>query len=106
MNEGTKEKNRNKIIILMMIFIIFGIILFFIFSYLFSSDKYNYKHIKGNSYVANDNSYLVLNNDKTFYWYQDKDNKDVYYYGIYTVYRGENAIKYITSDIAIYNITE
>ena len=100
-----KKKNNNKIYII--VFVAAGIILYLFFSYLiYGKDKYNYGHIKGNSYIANDNSYLVLNDDKTFYWYKDKDNKDSYYYGKYSVYRGENAINYITSQMSAYEITE
>ena len=98
------NKHRNLITIIMTIIVVSVCVLFFFL--LMDADNYNYKHISGNSYVANDNSYLVLNSDRTFYWYIDKDNRNGYYYGNYMVKRGENAIKYITSDLSIYNITE
>ena len=100
--------SKNKKIITIVLLIIISIVLFFIFSYLLKepNEDYNNENIIGNSYLANDNSYLVLNKDKTFYWYKDKDNKEEYYYGVYTVYRGENAIKFITSDLSIYDISE
>ena len=98
-------KNKKKDILISIILII---IIFIIFLYIFNfirKNDYNYKHISG-SYTAQDNSYLVLNSDKTFYWYIDKDNKDNYYYGTYSVYRGENAIEFLTKDLSIYEITE
>lgn len=98
------NKHKNLFIVILSIV---ALILFIIFYFiLFDFDNYNYKHISGNSYVANDNSYLVLNSDKTFYWYLDKENKNDYYYGTYSVKRGENAIKYISSELTIFDITE
>ena len=98
------NKHKNLFIILL---VSIAMILFVVFYFLLlDDDNYNYKHIKGNSYTANDNSYLVLNNDKTFYWYKDKNDKSNYYYGSYTVKRGENAVKFISSDLAVYDITE
>ena len=97
---------KKKILYLVLLLLI-SVILFFVFSYLLNEgDNYNYENIKGNSYIANDNSYLVLKNNGTFYWYKDKENKEEYYYGTYTVYRGENAIKYISSNLSIYDISE
>ena len=96
-----------KNIIYLEILLIISILLFFIFSYLLNEgDNYNYENIMGNSYLANDNSYLILKNDNTFYWYKDKDNKEEYYYGTYNIYRGENAIKFISSFLSIYDISE
>lgn len=98
------NKHKNLFIILL---VSIAMILFVVFYFLLlDDDNYNYKHIKGNSYTANDNSYLVLNNDKTFYWYKDKNDKNNYYYGSYTVKRGENAVKFISSDLVVYDITE
>lgn len=99
---------KKKIITYVFSLLIISIILYFLFSFLLKNEKedYNYEYLIGNSFVANDNSYLVLNKDKTFYWYKDIDNKDEYYYGTFTIYRGENAIKYISSDLAIYDISE
>lgn len=90
------------------ILLVISIILFFIFTYLLKDKEqdYNYEHLIGNSFIANDNSYLVLKSDKSFYWYKDINNKDEYYYGKYTIYRGEKAIDYISSDLSIYGIDE
>ena len=101
------KKKKEKIIIYTMSVILLFIVAWIIFSFvLMNNDKYNYKFIKGNSYVAQDGSYLVLNDDKTFYWYIDKESKNDYYYGRYNVYRGNYAVKYITSELSIYGITE
>ena len=98
---------KQKIIYIILLFVI-AIILFFVFTFLLSdkNEDYNYEHLIGKSFIANDNSYLVLNKDKTFYWYKDIDNRDEYYYGTYSIYRGENAIKYISTTLSIYGISE
>lgn len=88
------------------IFLLLVGILFFVFSLLLNKKDYNYEKIIGNSYIANDNSYLILNKDNTFIWYKDKENKEEYYKGTYNLYRGENAIKYISSQLSIYDISE
>jgi len=100
------EKKKKLTYITLLVIVV--IVLFFLFSYLLKdkNEDYNYEHLIGNSFIANDNSYLVLNNDKTFYWYKDVNNKDEYYYGEYSIYRGENAISYISHDLSIYGIDE
>jgi hypothetical protein len=97
------KKKKEKIMVYSLLVILFIIII--IIYLLLDSVRYDYKHISG-SYLAQDDSYLVLNKDKTFYWYIDKDNKKDYYYGTYTVYRGENAIDYITKELYIFEISE
>ena len=87
--------------------IIFIVILLLIFYFFNNNDNsYNYKYLKGHSFIVQDDSYLILNNDKTFYWYKDKNNKEEYYYGTYSIYRGENAIKYISKTLSIYDLSE
>ena len=100
------DKKKKIIYIIMSVIII--VILYILFSYLLidKNEDYNYEHFIGNNFIAQDNSYLVLNKDKTFYWYKDINNKDEYYYGVYTIYRGENAINYITNTLSIYGIDE
>lgn len=97
------KKKKEKIIIYSLLVIIAFIIIYLFF--LIDDSRYDYKNISG-SYLAQDDSYLVLNNDKTFYWYIEKDNKNDYYYGKYSVYRGENAIEHITKELSIFDITE
>lgn len=100
------DKKKKIIYVIMSVIII--VILYILFSYLLidKNEDYNYEHFIGNNFLAQDNSYLVLNKDKTFYWYKDINNKDEYYYGVYTIYRGENAINYITNTLSIYGIDE
>ena len=72
-----------------------------------SYSKYDYEYIKGHSFSCSDGSYIVFKDDYTFYWYKDKDDlNDNYYYGTYTVKRGENAVSFINSELAIYSINE
>ena len=97
------KKKKEKIIIYVLLFIL-AIILFYLF-FLIDKSKYDYKNISG-SYFAQDNSYLVLNSDHTFYWYIDKNDKDDYYYGKYSAYRGENAIEHIVKELSIFEISE
>lgn len=100
---------KKKIIISIFCLIVVSIILYFIFSFLLKDQKsdYNYENVLGHSFIASDNSYIIFNKDKTFYWYEDKENlSDNYYYGTYTIYRGENAVEYIAKDLAVYSVTE
>ena len=99
-----KKKEKRTIYILLVILLL--IIVYIIYSFLtLEGSMYNYDHIYG-SYTAQDGSYLVLNKDKTFYWYMDKDDKDNYYFGTYTVFRGEKAVDYLTTELSIYGISE
>lgn len=64
--------------------------------------------ISGYSYVEkDDNSLLTLNSDKTFKYYKDKtDLTDYYYEGTYKVFKGDEAIKYISNDLSSYGLTK
>lgn len=98
---------KNKVLIIVIILLmILSVVLFFVFKKN-SYNHYDYENVKGYSFTASDGSYIVFNDDFTFYWYEDKDNlEDNYYYGTYTIKRGENAIKYINDELAIYSVTE
>jgi hypothetical protein len=101
--------DKKKTIIFIIVLLIVSIFLFFLFSLLLKEDKndYNYEHVISHSFIAEDGSFIVFNDDMTFYWYRDKDNlEDNYYYGVYEIYRGENAIGHISSDLSLYNVTE
>ncbi len=90
---------------LLVLLSVLGLILFF--NNKKASTSYDYEMISGKSFVLKDNSYIVFNEDKTFIWYKTKEDlEDNYYKGKYTVYRGENAIKYITNDLSIYTVSE
>lgn len=63
--------------------------------------------ISGGNWEANDGSLLELNDDGTFKWYQDPDDKtDNYYSGTYRVYNGQAAIENIAKEFAEYSVTE
>lgn len=50
--------------------------------------------LKGYSWKMGDGSLLVLNNDGTYYWYKDANDKtDNYYYGKYSTYLGDKAVE-------------
>lgn len=70
-------------------------------------DDNRFDDVSGNKWQMDDNSLLVLNNDNTFYWYQDSSVlTDNYYIGTYSVYQGENAIRYIANELDEYGLTE
>lgn len=72
-----------------------------------SINNYDYEEIIGKSFIMADNSYIVFKDNKRFIWYKTKEDKDNNYYeGTYTVYRGENAIRYISNELTIYAVTE
>lgn len=61
----------------------------------------------GYSYVCGDGSVCYFEEDGTFIWYQSDDNHDDNYYeGTYDVYYGEDAIEFVTEDLAEYSVTE
>ena len=54
-----------------------------------------------------DGSYWVFNEDHSFFWYQDRDEKDDNYYGgVYKLYRGEAAMDFIEKELSSYNVTK
>lgn len=62
--------------------------------------------LRGNSWIADDNSVLYLNNDQSYIWYQDdKVHTDNYYVGNYEFYTGIDAINYIATNLKEYRIT-
>lgn len=93
-----------------LVFLIFAMALSVILLSKFSTknnSKYDYENIAGHSFVVSDDSYIVFNKDNSFYWYQSKDNlNDNYYYGSYTIYRGDNAVNNISQNLALYNLTK
>lgn len=55
--------------------------------------------LEGYSWEASDGSLLELNEDGTYYWYRDADDKtDNYYTGTYTSYLGDSAIEKIDEE--------
>jgi hypothetical protein len=107
-NKKKKESNNKKIIEFTLLLLLVSILLFLLFTFLLrEKNEYDYEHVISHSFVAKDGSYIVFKKDKTFYWYKDKDNlEDNYYYGTYEIYRGENAVEHISSDLALYGVTE
>ena len=63
--------------------------------------------ISGNSWKEDSGSYLVLEKNGKFKYYQDEEDlTDNYYEGTYKVYCGEKAVKYIAEDLKKYGVTE
>lgn len=59
------------------------------------------------SWLSNDGSYIVFNDDETFEWYQKKEVTDNYYYsGTFEIFVGQEAVDYVTNDLSNYGITE
>lgn len=56
---------------------------------------------------VDDDSYWIFNEDHSFFWYQDRDEKDDNYYGgVYKLYRGEAAMDFIEKELSSYNVTK
>lgn len=67
----------------------------------------DYEQIAGYSFTATDKSLIYFKSDKTFIWYRNKDNQtDNYYEGTYTVYKGDNALNYISESLTEYGLTK
>lgn len=63
--------------------------------------------ISGHSWETTDGSLLVLDDDGSFKYYRDPDDRSDYYYeGTYKVYCGEDAVEYIAEDLEEYGVTE
>ena len=104
---GDNMKNKVFIIIVNIVIIALTVLGIILLKNSTESVNYDYEKIMGKSFVMKDESYIVFNKDKTFIWYKTKDDlEDNYYEGTYTVYRGENAIKYISNDLSKYAVTE
>ena len=70
-------------------------------------DEADFFDIKGYSWKGDDNSFLYLNQDNSYVWYQDDhDHQNNFYLGTFEVYNGNDAIEYITNHLAEYGITE
>lgn len=60
-----------------------------------------------NTYCVDDDSVIYFGDDGTFIWYlYDDDHSDYYMQGTYEVYSQEEALDYITEDLAAYGITK
>ena len=61
--------------------------------------------ISNTTWKASDSSQVIFT-DKDISWYQSADNHDDNYYaGTYKFYRGEDAVKHITTELSEYNVT-
>lgn len=62
--------------------------------------------ISGYSWKATDGSVLYLESDGTFKWYlHEKIRSDSYYVGTYSVYNGQEAVDYISTELKEYYVT-
>lgn len=62
--------------------------------------------IKITTWIASDGSEVVFGND-TIYWYQkENEHDDNYYYGEFDFYVGEDAVKFITTELSDYGVTK
>jgi hypothetical protein len=72
------------------------------------SEKLEIYDIAGTEWNArDDNSYLVLCEDGTYIWAKEEDVLDDNYFGgTYLFYRGEEALAFVTTELATYGFTE
>ena len=70
-------------------------------------EKTTISDIKGYSWLTKDNTHLYLNNDNTYIWYKNNSNhEDNFEQGTFKTYKGEEAIKYISTKLKEYGITD
>lgn len=63
--------------------------------------------LKGNTYIAEDGSELVLNSDRTFEWYMEEDQyDDNYVRGYFEVYYQDEAENVLVNEMPDYGITQ
>ena len=64
------------------------------------------KLVRNTTWTAKDNSELIIE-DGRLYWYQSPtDHTNNYYAGNYKIYRGKEAVEYITTTLSSYGVTE
>lgn len=102
---GTGKKKNKKIII----FVVLAVLLVIIIASAFKPAK-NYENsnslVANTTWIAGDGSEVVFT-DERIDWYQNPDDhSDNYYSGEYEVYRGEEAIEYITEELSEYGVTK
>lgn len=62
--------------------------------------------ISGYAWKAADGSVLYLESDGTFKWYRyEKVRNDSYYVGTYSLYNGQEAVDYMSTELTEYNVT-
>ena len=52
-----------------------------------------------------DDSYWIFNEDHSFYWYLDREDKEDYYGGTYKLYKGWEALEILDNELASYHVT-
>jgi len=62
--------------------------------------------VSNTTWIARDNSEVIFTKDRIDWYQSQKDHTDNYYSGKYKLYRGEDAIEYITTELKEYGITE
>lgn len=62
--------------------------------------------VENTSWIGADNSEIIFTDTKVS-WYQSKyEHDDNYYLGTYEFYIGDEAVKFITTNLSNYNVTE
>ena len=81
---------------------------FFLVKVLFlntTSEKAQKEYITGTTWYASDNSEMIFNEDR-LYWYEKPEvHDDNYYSGKYKFYIGEEAVDYVTTKLSSYGVT-
>ncbi len=63
--------------------------------------------ISGYTWIGDDGSKLVLSENQQMVWYESQESHhDNYYTGTYVVYRGPDAVEYLTTELSDYGITK
>ncbi len=103
-NDVKNKKKKRKII-----FIVSAVLLVVIVASFLKPAK-NYESdtlvVAGTTWIAGDGSEVIFT-DERIDWYQNPDDHtDNYYSGVYKVYRGEEAVNYVTNELSEYGVTE
>jgi hypothetical protein len=57
------------------------------------------------AWKTDDNSYMVYENNEDFKYYESEDNDGSYFEGTYDIYKGEEAVDYVTEDLDSFGVT-
>ena len=107
--EIPKKKN-NKLLKVLILIVTLGFLtsLTFLLINLFSGNKGSSSTniLSNTTWNASDNSEMIFEEDR-LYWYEyEDDHDDNYYAGSYKFYRGKEAVEHITTELSSYGVTK
>lgn len=103
-NKAGNKKKKGKILIVVLLVLLVVLVASF-----FKPEK-NYENsnllVANTTWIAGDGSEVFFTEERIDWYQNPDDHSDNYYSGEYEVYRGEEAIEYITEELREYGVTK